>query len=243
MLKIIQCLGYNVFSDELSKIQLVENKAKILNTISPNSYGIATKDSRFSKALKNSDILVLDGVYFSLGSILKNGKFIKKNQGPDVFKYFMEYFDKVGGKVFFLGSTEKVLKNIKKRAFSDYPNLSISYFSPPYKDEFTFKDNKEMIHKINIFNPDIVFIGMTCPKQEKWAYENGKNLNTSFVCSVGAVFNWYAGDEKEIHPIWWKLNLAWLKRTIDRPEILKRYPNIAIFFFHLFLSIIGIKRY
>ena len=161
MLKIIQCLGYNVFSDELSKIQLVENKAKILNTISPNSYGIATKDSRFSKALKNSDILVLDGVYFSLGSILKNGKFIKKNQGPDVFKYFMEYFDKVGGKVFFLGSTEKVLKNIKKRAFSDYPNLSISYFSPPFKDEFTFKDNKEMIHKINIFNPDIVLIGMT----------------------------------------------------------------------------------
>ena len=187
MQKIIQCLGYNVFSDELSKIQLVENKAKILNTISPNSYGIATKDSRFSKALKNSDILVLDGVYFSLGSILKEGKFIKKNQGPDVFKYFMKYFDKVGGKVFFLGSTEKVLENIKKRAFSDYPNLSISYFSPPFKDEFTMKDNNEIIQKINLFNPDIVFVGMTCPKQEKWAYENGKSLKTSVVCSIGAV--------------------------------------------------------
>ena len=49
--------------------------------------------------------------------------------------------------------------------------------------------------------------------------------------------------DKEIAPIWWKLRLAWLKRTIDRPEILKRYPSIGLFFWHLFLAIIGFKKY
>ena len=126
-MKKVECLGYQVYSDDLSNIQLVRDKSTIINTISPNSYGIATKDLRFSEALKNSDILVLDGVYFALGSILNKGKFIKKNQGPDMFKYFMEYYNKKVGKVFFLGSTNEVLKNIKKRAIFDYPNLFQKY--------------------------------------------------------------------------------------------------------------------
>ena len=99
-----------------------------------------------------------------------------------------------------------------------------------------------MIEAINNFKPDIVFVGMTCPKQEKWANQNKSRLNTKLICSVGAVFDWYAGNQKDIHPLWWKLRLAWLKRTIDRPEILKRYPNIGIFLWHLILSLLRIKK-
>ena len=95
---------------------------------------------------------------------------------------------------------------------------------------------------MNSFQPDIVFVGMTCPKQEKWSYDIKDELNTRLICSVGAVFDWYAGNLKEIKPIWWKLRLAWLKRTFDRPEILKRYPNIFIFFWYLFLVLVGFKK-
>jgi N-acetylglucosaminyldiphosphoundecaprenol N-acetyl-beta-D-mannosaminyltransferase len=83
---------------------------------------------------------------------------------------------------------------------------------------------------------------MTCPKQEKWAYQFKDQLNTSLICCLGAVFNWYAGDQKKIHPIWWKLRLAWMKRTIDRPEILRRYPSIGVFFWDLFLTIVRLKK-
>jgi N-acetylglucosaminyldiphosphoundecaprenol N-acetyl-beta-D-mannosaminyltransferase len=84
---------------------------------------------------------------------------------------------------------------------------------------------------------------MTCPKQEKWAYEHKAKVNAGLICCIGAVFDWYAGNEKTIAPIWWKLRLGWLIRTINRPEILKRYPNIGVFFWHLLLAIIGIKKY
>jgi len=100
----------------------------------------------------------------------------------------------------------------------------------------------KMYQSITDFQPDVLFVGMTCPKQEKWAYQNKNNINVSLICCVGAVFDWYAGNQKDIHPLWWKLRLAWLKRTIDRPEILLRYPNIGIFFKDLFLSLIGIKK-
>ena len=238
----ITTLAYRVFSDELSKIELSDN-CKICNTISPNSYGISTKDLKFREALKNSDYLVLDGVYFALASIFLKGKNIQKNQGPDVFYHFMNRMNIQSGKVFFLGASQQTLGKIKNRALIDYPNILVECYSPPYKPEFSEEENNKMIKVVNEFEPDILFIGMTCPKQEKWAYQNKEQINTKLICSIGAVFDWYAGNQKDIHPIWWKLRLAWLKRTIDRPEILKRYPNIGIFFWHLLLALLGNKKY
>ncbi len=235
-------MGFTIFNDNLESILLDSSKTLLLNTISPNSYGISTKDPVFKAALKSSDYLVLDGVYFALASILMNGKNIKKNQGPDVFFHFMERMNKVNGRIFFLGSSNGTLEKIKKRAEIDYPNLKVSTYSPPFKKVFSESDNANIYQKISEFKPDILFIGMTCPKQEKWAFQSKNHISVSLVCCIGAVFDWYAGNQKDIHPLWWKFRLAWLKRTIDRPEILLRYPSIGIFFKDLFLSLIRLKK-
>ncbi len=237
-------MGFNIFNASLDLIELKDGLTpSVLNTISPNSYGISTKDELFRKALKETDYLVLDGVYFALASILQTGRNITKNQGPDVFYHFMSRINKIGGKIFFLGSSEATLLKITNKAKFEYPNITIETYSPPFKLDFNEKEDQEIINRINRFKPDIVFVGMTCPKQEKWSVVNKIKLNTKLICSIGAVFDWYAGNEKEIHPLWWKLRLAWLKRTIDRPEILKRYPNIGIFFRDLFLKILGLKKF
>ena len=236
-------MGFKIFNSTLDKIELKENSSpKVINTISPNSYGISTKDKKFRNALKETDYLVLDGVYFALASILLKGKNIIKNQGPDVFNHFMIRLNKTSGKIFFLGSSEATLLKIKNKAKVEYPNIKIETYSPPFKTHFDDNENQEIINLINNFKPDVIFIGMTCPKQEKWAIENKNKLKTQLICSIGAVFDWYAGNEKKIHPLWWKLRLAWLKRTIDRPEILKRYPNIGIFFRDLLLIILRLKK-
>lgn len=242
-MKKISVLGFNVFSDTLDIIHLNNLRAQTLNTVSPNSYGISTKDPLFRDALKNSDYLVLDGVYFALASIFLNGRNIRKNQGPDVFDFYIKKMNVEHGKVFFLGSSQETLDKIKSRLKIEYKNVTAEFMSPPFKKEFSCEENNLIIEAINKFNPDVIFVGMTCPKQEKWSYQNKNRINAKLICSVGAVFDWYAGKQKDIHPLWWKLRLAWLKRTIDRPEILTRYPNIGIFFSHLFLAFIGIKKY
>jgi N-acetylglucosaminyldiphosphoundecaprenol N-acetyl-beta-D-mannosaminyltransferase len=236
-------MGFTIFNSTLDIINLNVGETQILNTISPNSYGISTRDTEFKEALKYSDYLVLDGVYFALASILLKKINIKKNQGPDVFSHFMHRMNIVNGKVFFLGSSNETLEKIKHRTKIEYPNINVCSYSPPYKDVFTEVDNMKMYQSINDFQPDVLFIGMTCPKQEKWAYKNKKHINASLICCIGAVFDWYAGNQKDIHPLWWKFRLAWLKRTIDRPEILLRYPSIGIFFKDLFLTLIRIKKY
>ena len=238
----VRTMGFRVFNAALSEVALTEGRTLVLNTISPNSYGMSTKDEEFRTALVQSDILVLDGVYFALAALALRGKRIMPNQGPTVFEHFMTRMSQSHGRVFFFGSTPDTLEKMKVRARADFPGAQVAYYSPPFRAKFTDREDEESLAHIQRFRPDIVFVSLTCPKQEKWVHQHRSAINAKLVCSVGAVFDWYSGKQKEIPNIWWKYKLAWLKRTIDRPEILKRYPNIGIFFRDLLLELTRKRR-
>jgi N-acetylglucosaminyldiphosphoundecaprenol N-acetyl-beta-D-mannosaminyltransferase len=242
-MKIIKILDFTVFSDNLSIIPISSNSCRVINTISPNSYGISTRDAEFEKALKTSDYLMLDGVYFALASIILKGKNIKRNQGPDVFYHFISRLNEQNGKAFFLGSSEKSLQKIKEQAHNGYPNITVNYFSPPFKSEFSDEDNKLMLENINSFQPDILFIGMTCPKQEKWAIKHREYIKAGLAICIGNVFDWYAGTQKPIHPFWYKIRLGWFIRILLRPEIFRRnIGNQMLFIWHVILIFIKNKK-
>lgn len=235
-------MGYAVYNDELARIPL-NRPCSTIQTISPISYGNATRDTTYRDAMQKADWLCLDGVYFGLASLLLHGKTMKPNQGPDIFYHLMGRLERQQGRVFFLGASETTLQKMRDRAARDYPNVAVGTYSPPFKPDFSAEDNDAMVAAINAFRPDVVFLGMTAPKQEKWGYIHRNRLDACLVAAVGGVFDWYAGNRPEIAAIWWKLYLAWLIRTIDRPEILRRYPQIALFFWHLLLARIGIRKH
>ena len=226
-----EILGFNVLNEDFNSLLIdMESLEKIIvNTISPNSYGISTYDESFKEALDNS-VLVLDGVYFALASILKGQGGVKENQGPHITKKILERANQKSLKVFFLGSTDETLKKIKNRIAIDYPNIVSQYYSPPFREVFSLEENASIFNAINSFNPNILLLGMTCPKQEKWIVENSDRISFNIGVSVGGVFDWYAGNRKEIPQIWWDLKLGWLYRIVQRPEIIKRnFKNTVIF--------------
>lgn len=235
-------LGYNVFSSRLDVLDPSINKL-LINTFSPNSYGLALNDKKFETALKHTDVLVLDGVGIAFGSVLLNGKNIKKISGQDCFDYYMAEANKRNWKVYFLGSTEQTLQKIKDRAKQEFPNVITRSYSPPYRPEFTDEDNTAMVNAINAFKPDVLFVGLTAPKQEKWAYEHRDKVNARIISTIGNVFDWYAGNSKRPAKIWINLRLEWLVRIFLRPEIFKRNTgNQMMFLRDLFLHITHIKR-
>ena len=122
-------------------------------------------------------------------------------------------------KVMFMGSSEKVLALIKERAAVDYPNIEVVTYSPPYKPEFTDEENAEMVRAINEAKPDLLWIGMTAPKQEKWTYKHWGELDIDcHVGTIGAVFDFYAGTMKRA-PLWWQEHsLEWLYRLLKEPK-------------------------
>jgi N-acetylglucosaminyldiphosphoundecaprenol N-acetyl-beta-D-mannosaminyltransferase len=104
------------------------------------------------------------------------------------------------------------------RSVHEYPNVKIGTHSPPYKTEFTFEDNAIMVEAINSFRPDVLFIGMTAPKQEKWAYQHYNKLDTGHICCIGAVFDFYAGTIQRA-PKWIiDLGLEWFFRFLKEPR-------------------------
>ena len=121
--------------------------------------------------------------------------------------------------VMFMGSSQKVLDLIVKRAAEVYPHLKVVTYSPPYKPEFSEEDNKAIVEAINAADPDLLWIGMTAPKQEKWTYSHWNELNIHcHVGTIGAVFDFFAGTVERA-PMWWQRHgLEWLYRLLKEPK-------------------------
>lgn len=138
--------------------------------------------------------------------------------------------------VMFMGSSQKVLDLIVKRAAKVYPHLKIVTYSPPYKPEFSEEDNKAIIDAINAADPDLLWIGMTAPKQEKWTYSHWDELNIHcHVGTIGAVFDFFAGTVERA-PVWWQRHgLEWLYRLLKEPKRMWRRYIIgnALFLFNV----------
>lgn len=205
----------------------IPNSKVLINTVNAHSFNVAQKDELFAEALKNGDYLIPDGA-----SIIKACKLLKAKSQPkeriagwDLFVFEMEQLEgkskKEGakGKVMFMGSSEKVLSLIREKAAVDYPNLDVITYSPPYKPEFSDEDNAAIIKAINDANPDLLWIGMTAPKQEKWTYSHWSELNIHcHVGTIGAVFDFYAGTAKRAPKWWQEHSLEWLYRLCIEPR-------------------------
>lgn len=225
---------------KLKNITIVESQEQLMgipegkvliNTIYAYSYVVAQKDAFFAEALTKCDYLMPDGAGIVMACRWLKAKSQPKERiaGWDLFSFEMKRLEEksfrfhVSGprrlKVMFLGSSEKVLNMIRERAAVDYPNLEVVTYSPPYKAEFSEEDNKAMISAINEANPDLLWIGMTAPKQEKWTYKHWEELNIHcHVGTIGAVFDFYAGTVKRA-PLWWQNHsLEWLHRLLSEPK-------------------------
>ena len=242
----------------LKTIKLVENKDELasipdgkvlINTINAHSYNVARKDELFAEALTKGHYLIPDGM-----SVVKACKWLHaKSQpkeriaGADLFEFEMNklnglsptLLDREGDKrrvVMFMGSSEKTLAKIVKQAAILYPNLKVVTYSPPYKTKFNDEDNKVIINAINSANPDLLWIGMTAPKQEKWTYSHWNELNIHcHVGTIGAVFDFFAGNTKRA-PQWWQEHgLEWLYRLIKEPRRMWRRYIIGntVFLWHM----------
>lgn len=223
---------------ELAK--LPEGKL-LINTINAFSYDNARKDVLFSEALQKGDVLIPDGI-----SIVKACRFLNAKSQPkeriagwDLFVYEMEKLNRVGGKVMFLGSSDAVLNLIRRRVAEKYPKIEVDTYSPPYKPVFSDEDNEAMISAINHSNPDLLWIGMTAPKQEKWAYTHLDRLDVHcHIGTIGAVFDFFAGTVKRAPERWQRVGMEWLYRLLSEPRRMWRryFIGNAKFIYYIMLE-------
>lgn len=208
-----------------------------LACLNPHSYAVALHDELFAEGLRSADWLVPDGVGVVLASRCLGGDICERVTGSDVFFGLLGRMNESGGlSVFFLGSTENTLLVISERMRQDYPNVKlVGTYSPPFKSIYSDSEIGEMISVINAAKPDVLWVGMTAPKQEKWIAANLSKLDVRFAGAIGAVFDFYIGNVKRSHPLFQRLGLEWLPRLLQQPRRLWRrtFVSAPIFLMHV----------
>ncbi len=134
-----------------------------------------------------------------------------------------------------MGASQETLLKIKNRLCNEFPNCIVNFYSPPYRTCLSKEENIKIISAINNFAPDILFVGMTAPKQEKWVYSCKSQINAKIICSIGAVFDFYAGNIKRPNQFWINLGLEWFIRFLKEPKRLfkRNFISTPLFLFYV----------
>ena len=231
MLEKINILKLNINKDSLEKIvsnsiKLIKNKKKHYICV-PNSYYtvLANEDFKIRDIVNNARFAIPDGMPLVWYSKTFKKSLEKRISGYDLFIEYCKKMDKEKMSCFFMGGkNEAILKKIIGRLNQDFKNIKVvGYYVPPFVDEFRGKNKKNILDAINWKKPDVVWVGLSAPKQEKWIYDNIEKLDIGMACGIGAVFDFYSNNIKRA-PVWMqKSGLEWFYRTLVDPRLLKRY--------------------
>ena len=196
----------------------------------------AYKDPSFNRLLEEADMVTPDGAPLSVAMRLLYGLRQDRVAGMDMFPTLIEEAARHGKSIYLYGGTQKVLDAIAERIYEEHPELNLAgYYSPPFR-KLTEEEQQEIIDMINDAKPDLVFVALGCPKQEKWvAAHRGKVRGC--LLAVGGAFPVYAGLQERA-PVWMqKYSLEWLHRLLKEPRrLFKRYFVTNSLFLALFLK-------
>lgn len=208
----------DIVHDSLLSVEY-RNSQRVFACANPHSLVVSQRDLEFEVALQRANVVVVDGIGASLMARLAGVRLGPRITGMDYFNGVLNALQQRGsGRVFFFGSSPQVLDRIAERFTREFPTLTLcGTLSPPY-GAWSELENHRMVKAINDAKPDVLWVGMTAPKQEKWVEANRRQLGVPVIGSIGAVFDFYAGTYSRA-PLWiCDAGLEWMYRLIREPR-------------------------
>jgi|688.fasta_scaffold01791_16 N-acetylglucosaminyldiphosphoundecaprenol N-acetyl-beta-D-mannosaminyltransferase len=200
--------------------------------VNAHSAELAHRDATFMTALREANMLVADGVGLLVASWILGGCIRERVTGPDLFLSVSEKLARAGEySAYYLGGSEATLERIRARHVERFPGLRIAgTYSPPYCETFADTDLAAMADRVNQATPDVLWIGLGAPKQEKWILANRDRLRVPLCGPVGAMFDYFAGNVP-MPPKWVeRAGLHWAHRLYSDPRrIWRRSLDIPVF--------------
>lgn len=192
--------------------------------VNAHSAELAHRDERFMEALQQANLLVADGAGIVLASSITGGRIKERVTGPDLFLAVSTELNALGGKsVFYLGGNESTLAKLVVTHRQRFPRLKIAgVHAPPYRAEFSDDELAVMAAVVNAAHPDVLWLGLGAPKQEKWLHANRFRLQVPLCGPIGAMFDYFSGNVS-MPPSWvQRWGLHWAHRLIREPRRLWR---------------------
>lgn len=224
--------SYRKFIDEIFKLA-EQNTSSYVCFANVHMVAEAYKDPMFNSVVKNADIITPDGQ--PLAVFLKRIKKIDQERvcGMDVFPDVLREAESRKKAVYFYGTTEEIIERIVVKVKKEFPDLKISgSYAPPFRS-LTKDENAEVINQINQSKPDLIFVALGCPKQERWMAKH-KHVINGCMLGIGHAFKTYSEVAKR-SPLWMQhLSMEWAYRLFQEPTRLwRRYLYTNAFFIWL----------
>jgi N-acetylglucosaminyldiphosphoundecaprenol N-acetyl-beta-D-mannosaminyltransferase len=197
---------------------------------------VSQKDKTVKYALNNSWLTVPDGVPVVWAAKLLGGALKNRVYGPELMLRSCKMAEHFDFSVFLYGGTPQALNKLEVNLKKLYPRLQIiGTYSPPFRNLST-KEEIVVNEMLNTTQPDILFVGLGAPKQEKWMARHCSKLNVPVTMGVGAAFDFISGEKKQA-PLWMqKTGMEWFFRLVQEPKRLwQRYILGNTIFCFLFL--------
>jgi N-acetylglucosaminyldiphosphoundecaprenol N-acetyl-beta-D-mannosaminyltransferase len=187
-------------------------------------------DPFLSQAMQDADMVIPDGMPLVVVGRMRGFHLPRRADGPGLVAETLEQSGKLGWRHFFYGGTPEVLAKLLSKVQSSWPEVNVvGSYAPPFRP-LCQKEDQAVVEMINAAHPDVVWVGLGCPKQERWMLEHYQYLNAPVLLGVGQAFDLLAGVKKRA-PRWMcESGLEWLYRLTHEPRrtwrrYLRHNPN------------------
>ena len=225
----INVLGINF--DDLTLEQAAEKGGEMLRedkfhyVVTPNPEFIlaAEKDESFRAVLNAADLVIPDGIGVIYSAKILGTPLSERVPGIEFSAKMLEKLNEMGGRLFLLGAKPGVAEKAGENICAQYPNLVLCGTQDGY-----FKDEEAVILKVAAAKPDLIFVCLGAPKQEKWMARWGQHTGAKMAIGLGGCLDVYAGNVERAPEAWQKLGMEWAYRLKKEPKRIGRMAKLPL---------------
>jgi len=213
----------------------IKSKDRVASVFTPNSEIIMMgyRDKEFRDVLNKSELLTADGIGVVYASRIVKNPISQRAAGYDIACSVLQSLSEIGGSVYLFGSKPGVAQVAGDNICKKYPGIKIAGYSDGYFDE---EKEKTIISNINRCNPDLVFVCLGAPKQEKWISDHREELPNAVYMGIGGSLDVFAGTVKRAPDFFVNHGIEWLYRLCKQPSRFVRMLELPRFGFKVLLK-------
>ncbi|MEY8403023.1 WecB/TagA/CpsF family glycosyltransferase [Oscillospiraceae bacterium 44-34] len=202
---------------------LAEDKFHYVVTPNPEFILTAEKDSDFRRVLNGADLVLPDGIGVVYSAKLQGTPLKGRVPGIEFAADMLICLNGMGGRLYLLGAKPGVAEEAGRRILNQYPNITLCGTQDGY-----FEDEEEVLLKVAAARPDLLFVCLGAPKQEKWMARWGRHTGARLAIGLGGALDVFAGKVERAPEGWRKLGLEWAYRLKKEPRRAGRMAKLPL---------------
>jgi N-acetylglucosaminyldiphosphoundecaprenol N-acetyl-beta-D-mannosaminyltransferase len=205
---------------------LNRERTAVIYTPNTEMVMMAENDREFKEIMNSADLVIPDGIGLIYASKIHHLGLTERVPGIELMDRILKYCHSTRRSIFLFGGKPGTPELAGQKILEKYPNIIIKgvengYFGPD--------DENRIIDNINEAKPDVLFVALGAPKQEKWIAKHRRTLNAHVCMGIGGSLDVYAGNVKRAPVIFQKLGIEWMHRLLKEPSRIRRMMALPKF--------------